>query len=108
MRAHLSFDAATKEAELKKLTDATLLSFNGAVQSQDFTAFYESTAKLWQKETSPDKLKAAFKSFIDKKIFDIETGLSQKRGIIVKEKHKPYGLAFKIPNGNFRNFPLSE
>jgi len=58
------------EAELKKLTDKTLLSFNSAVLSQDFTAFYQSTAKVWQGQTTPDKLKAAFKSFIDKK-FDI-------------------------------------
>jgi 2C-methyl-D-erythritol 2,4-cyclodiphosphate synthase len=58
------------ETEVKKLTDATLLSFNSAVQSQDFTAFYNSTAKLWQKQVTPDKLKAAFKTFIDQK-FDI-------------------------------------
>jgi 2C-methyl-D-erythritol 2,4-cyclodiphosphate synthase len=56
--------------ELKKLTDDTLLSFNSAVQSQDFDAFYKSTAKLWQKQTTADKLQAAFKSFIDQK-FDI-------------------------------------
>ena len=55
------------EAEVKKLTDATLLSFNSAVQSEDFTAFYNSTAKLWQKQVTPDKLKAAFKTFIDQK-----------------------------------------
>ncbi|MFL6588691.1 MAG: hypothetical protein ACJ8M4_00815 [Chthoniobacterales bacterium] len=58
------------EAELKQLTDKTLLSFNSAVQSQNFGAFYKSAAKLWQDQTTPEKLKAAFKSFIDKK-FDI-------------------------------------
>lgn len=58
------------DAELKKLTDETLLSFNSAIQTQDFGAFYKSTAKLWQKQTTPDDLKAAFKSFIDQK-FDI-------------------------------------
>jgi 2C-methyl-D-erythritol 2,4-cyclodiphosphate synthase len=58
------------ETELKKLTDETLLSFNSAVQSQDFGTFYKSTAKLWQEQTTPEKLKAAFKTFIDQK-FDI-------------------------------------
>jgi Ca2+-binding EF-hand superfamily protein len=58
------------EAELKKLTDNTLLSFNSAVQSKDFDAFYKSTAKLWQEQTTPDKLKVAFKTFIDQE-FDI-------------------------------------
>ena len=58
------------DTELKKLTDDTLLLFNSAVQSQDFGPFYKSTAKLWQEQTTPDKLKAAFKTFIEQK-FDI-------------------------------------
>lgn len=58
------------ETELKKLIDDTLLSFNGAVQRKDFDAFYKSTAKLWQEQTTPDKLKVAFKSFMDQE-FDI-------------------------------------
>ena len=58
------------ETELKKLTDETLLSFNSAVQSQDFGTFYKSTAKLWQEQTTPEKLKAAFEAFIDQQ-FDI-------------------------------------
>jgi len=68
--AKLKRQEVPSEAEVKKLTDKTLLSFNSAVQSQDFTAFYQSTAKLWQEQTTPDKLKAAFQSFIEKK-FDI-------------------------------------
>src|SRR5438552_1452420 len=66
-------------AEIKKLTDETLLSFNSAVDSRDFDAFYKSTAKLWQKQTTPDKLKAAFKTFVDQN-FDIAS---------VAEKVKP-------------------
>lgn len=58
------------EAEMKQLTDATLLSFNSAVQSQDFSAFHKSIAKLWRDQATPDQLKTAFKSFIEKK-FDI-------------------------------------
>ena len=58
------------EAEVKKLTDTTLLAFNSAVQSQDFADFYKSIAKFWQGQTTPDKLKAAFKSFIEQE-FDI-------------------------------------
>jgi len=72
------------DAELKKLTDETLLSFNSAVQSRDFDAFYQSSAKLWQKQTTPDKLKAAFKTFVDQN-FDIAS---------VVEKVKP---AFEPP-----------
>src|SRR4051794_16619255 len=64
-------------AELKKLTDQSLLSFNSAVQKADFTDFYKSTAALWQKQTTPDKLKAIFQSFIDRKV-DME-GVIKKR-----------------------------
>jgi hypothetical protein len=53
------------ETEVKRLTDKTLLALNSAVQSQDFTDFYKSTAKLWQEQTTPDQLMGAFKSFID-------------------------------------------
>src|SRR5436190_22127514 len=58
-------------AELKKLTDESLLSFNSAVQKADFTDFYKSTAKLWQEQTTPDKLKEIFQSFVKRK-FDME------------------------------------
>ena len=58
-------------AELKKLSDQSLMSFNSAVQKADFTDFYKSTAKLWQKQTTPDQLKEVFQTFIDKK-FDME------------------------------------
>jgi Ca2+-binding EF-hand superfamily protein len=58
-------------AELKKLTDKSLLSFDNAVYKADFTDFYKSTSKLWQAETTPDKLKAAFQRLIDGK-FRIE------------------------------------
>ena len=64
------------EAEVKKLSDQTLLAFNSAVQSQDFTDFYKSTAKLWQEQTTPDELKANFQSFIDQK-FDIASAVKK-------------------------------
>src|SRR5881392_727125 len=58
-------------AEIKKLTNQSLLGFNSAVQKADFTDFYKSTAKLWQEQTTPDKLKEIFQSFVDRK-FDME------------------------------------
>jgi len=64
-------------AELKKLSDESLLSFNGAVQKADFTDFYKSTAKLWQKQTTPDKLKKIFQSFIDQK-FDMNDVIKKR------------------------------
>jgi Ca2+-binding EF-hand superfamily protein len=80
------------QTEAKELTDKTLLSFNSAVQSADFTAFYKSTAKIWQEQTTPDKLKAAFKSFIDKK-FDI--------GSVVKNVKPSFEPAPEIDSDGF-------
>jgi hypothetical protein len=56
------------ETELKKLTLDSLLLFNVAIQTKNFTDFYGKIAKLWQKEITPDKLRGIFQSFIDKKI----------------------------------------
>lgn len=54
--------------ELKKLALDSLLLFNVALQTKDFENFYNHSAKLWQKETSPEKLLEAFQSFIDKEV----------------------------------------
>lgn len=53
------------EAELQEMTKTTLLDFNDAVQSGDFTTFYGNISKLWQRQTSPAKLEDTFKVFID-------------------------------------------
>jgi hypothetical protein len=54
--------------EIKKLALDSLLLFNVAVQTKSFENFYNKSAKLWQKETTPQKLLKAFQSFIDQKI----------------------------------------
>jgi hypothetical protein len=56
------------DKELKTLALDSLLLFNVAVQTKDFENFYSHTAKLWQKEVTPEKLLDIFQSFIDKKI----------------------------------------
>ena len=73
-------DASKREmpsdAELQEMAKETLLEFNSGVRSSDFTSFYNSISKAWQKETSPEDLKTSFKGFIDKRI-DIG-GISSK------------------------------
>lgn len=56
------------ETELKSMTLETLLTFNKGVQAKDFTAFYKDIAKLWQEQTSAEKLQALFQDFIDKEL----------------------------------------
>jgi hypothetical protein len=67
--AALAFAATPKipsETEQKSMTLETLLTFNKCVQAKDFTAFHKDIAKLWQEQTTPEKLQALFQDFIDK------------------------------------------
>jgi hypothetical protein len=69
--AAVAFAATPKvpgETELKSMTLETLLAFNKGVQAKDFTAFYKDIAKLWQEQTSAEKLQALFQDFIDKEL----------------------------------------
>lgn len=53
------------EAEMQDIVKKTMLDFNDALQQEDFTDFHGSVAKLWQKQTTPDKMKTNFQNFID-------------------------------------------
>jgi hypothetical protein len=57
-----------KDKELKALVFDSLFAFNKAVQEKNFEVFYGRTAKVWQKQTTPQKLLEIFQSFVDQKI----------------------------------------
>ena len=52
------------EAEAKRLALDSLLAFNKALRAKSFDSFYAQTAKLWQADTTPAKLKEIFEPFI--------------------------------------------
>jgi hypothetical protein len=62
-------DASTGEIPSDKalvaLANESLNDFEKAVSSGDFSDFYDSLAKAWKKETSPEDLKKGFKIFVD-------------------------------------------
>lgn len=62
-------DASTgqvpNDEQLQDLAKTTVLAFNDAIQSEDFTDFHRDIAKPFQKEASPERFKQVFKSFID-------------------------------------------
>ena len=66
--AHAADPKIPSEVELKAMTLESLLDFNKSVQADDFEILYDSISKLWQDQTSPEKLKALFQTFVDKKI----------------------------------------
>ena len=55
------------DAEAQEIARTSLLDFNSALQSADFTTFHSNISKVWQRQTTPDKLKVLFQSFIDGK-----------------------------------------
>lgn len=57
--------ALPTDGELQYLVRETMLSFNNALQTEDFSEFYSNVSKQWQKQTSADAMKSSFQSFID-------------------------------------------
>ena len=51
--------------ELQDIVKKTLLDFNDALKKEDFTDFHATISKVWQKQTTPEKMKSNFQSFID-------------------------------------------
>lgn len=60
--------AVPSPAECDKLAQATLTAFDEALGARDFTNFYNDSSSEWRKQTTPEEMKAAFKSFLDKNI----------------------------------------
>ena len=69
--------------ELKSLTGASLLSFGRAVKDKDFLGFYKDTAEAWQKQTTPEKLRDAFKDFLNKNI-DLPSAIEKTEPVFNK------------------------
>ncbi|MEQ1923503.1 MAG: hypothetical protein ABL952_13440, partial [Pyrinomonadaceae bacterium] len=63
--------------KLQTLVKTTMLDFNDAIQSGDFTDFHKKTAKVWRDTSSPEDMKEAFKTMVDNKAsFDLKKAIS--------------------------------
>ncbi|MBK8301874.1 MAG: hypothetical protein WBC19_13890 [Pyrinomonadaceae bacterium] len=63
--------------KLQTLVKTTMLDFNDAIQSGDFSDFHKKTAKVWRDTSSPDEMKEAFKTMVDNKdSFDLKKAIS--------------------------------
>lgn len=65
-------DASTgkvpSDEQLQELVKDTVLDFNDAIQSKDFTSFHSNISKPFQKQASPDRFKEVFAEFMDNNI----------------------------------------
>jgi len=74
------------DKEAKRLALDSLMAFNKALQSKNFDSFYARIAKLWQAQTTAEKLKETFKPFLDQEVHisgvaDVEPDFDEKPGV---------------------------
>ena len=91
--------------ERQELVQTTLVQFNDAVQADDFTDFFPTISKLWQRESSPAKLKETFQLFIDRKI-DIGEVRTMEANFTTKPRiDESKGFKELILEGNYDTSP---
>jgi hypothetical protein len=56
------------DAKLQTLAKQTLMDFNTAIQSDDFSDFHDTLSEPFQKQVSADKLGGVFHEFVEKKM----------------------------------------
>ncbi len=64
----LSEDEVPSDNAAQEIAKTTLLNFNDAVQSADFSDFHKTISKTWKRTSRPSQFEKGFKEFIDKKI----------------------------------------
>jgi hypothetical protein len=64
-KADASKKQIPSEAEMQDIIKTTVLDFNSAVQSEDFTEFHDKSSRALQKTANPEKMKQTFQLFID-------------------------------------------
>ncbi len=63
--------------KLQTLVKTTMLEFNDAVQSGDFSDFHKKTATVWRDSITPDEMREAFKKMVDNKdSFNLKKAIS--------------------------------
>lgn len=72
------------DEQLQYLARETMLDFNDAIAKADFTDFHSNICKPWQKQVTPDGMKAMFQRFIDGKasfggIRDMDASFSTRK-----------------------------
>ncbi|MGI9054232.1 MAG: hypothetical protein ACR2F2_00375 [Pyrinomonadaceae bacterium] len=94
------------EREMEKLTKATLLDFNDAIQGGDFTDFHSKISSVWKKTSTPETFNQGFKEFIDKKI-DI-SDVKNKNGVFDPQPTVKRKSGYKVlsAKGRYESSPL--
>ena len=92
------------DGQLQYLVRDTMLEFNEAIQKADFTDFHASVCKPWQKQTTPEGMKALFQKFIDGKA-DFGEISDMTATISTKKTKKEGGVTFLEVAGEYPTSP---
>ena len=64
-KADASTGNVPTEDQLQEIVKTTVMDFNAAIQSADFTDFHRTISKPFQKQVTPERFKQVFQVFID-------------------------------------------
>lgn len=105
-KADASKKQIPSDAEMQDIVKTTLLDFNDALQSEDFTNFYSKISRVWQKQTNPDKMKQTFQNFIDGEA-DV-SNISSMTATFTSQPQlvKKFGLDMLDVKGEYPTYPI--
>jgi hypothetical protein len=97
------------DGEVEAITNGSMMLLATALSQDDFSAFYDAISKLWQGQTTKEKLRDQFKVFLEKKIsltliqgtapvFTDKPVLDDNRLLILAGQYptKPYRVEFRL------------
>ena len=107
--ARAQTSAVPSKQQLETLTRDSLMAFNKAVQSEDFTGFHKQISQLWREQITPAKLKSIFGTFIEQEIdlspivgmepvFDTPAAIDEDEVLVVQGHYptRPSAVQFRL------------
>lgn len=102
-------DASTgkvpSDAQMQELVRETVLDFNAAIQSEDFTSFHSNISKPFQKQASPERFKEVFAEFMNNNINFSEISDLQAEFSPAPAVGREMGYKVLTANGSYATTP---
>ncbi|MBS1796380.1 MAG: hypothetical protein JSS81_21200 [Acidobacteria bacterium] len=105
-KADASKNEIPSNDEMQDIVKKTMLDFNDALQSGDFTDFHKTVAKKWQDQITPEKFKEGFSVFVNNKT-NISNIKNEKAEFTSGPKiDRSRGLRELVVEGKYNTSPL--
>ena len=106
-KADASRGEIPENAELQEMTKKTLLDFNEAIKNDDFTDFFQTISKLWQRQSSPAQLRESFQIFVTREVDFSEISAMEANFTSKPRVDDSKGFKELILEGNYATSPNS-